>query len=198
MSAHALRGIIIDRQEKLEQRDTLFDSVIVSLAEMLSGREDANVSPQPRHEEQRVSVDQKVRRRTIAQMSLRIVAHIPCNDGIMMLQAISSGQNLDKRKFVRTNFPRDKFVDKLRLNRELEMRFNRLLRNASPISLAVCAIAWSAPGLAQGTGNPADNTDEASESNTIIVTAQRREQNLQDVPAAVTALTGAALDHGNA
>ena len=31
----------------------------------------------------------------------------------------------------------------------------------------------------------------------IVVTAQRREQNLQDVPVSVTAFTGAAVEQGN-
>lgn len=62
----------------------------------------------------------------------------------------------------------------------------------SSISLAACAVALSQPAMAQDNADGAESEDTGN--NTIIVTAQRREQNLQDVPAAVTAITGDALE----
>ncbi|WFL76364.1 TonB-dependent receptor [Altererythrobacter arenosus] len=61
----------------------------------------------------------------------------------------------------------------------------------------VSAIALATVPLsvrAQDDGD-AESASEATQGNTIIVTAQRRAQELQDVPAAVTALTGAALEN---
>ncbi|MEN0077913.1 MAG: TonB-dependent receptor [Pseudomonadota bacterium] len=56
-------------------------------------------------------------------------------------------------------------------------------------SISVIALAVSAPAVAQ------DNTDDTSarQLQTVVVTAQRYEENLQDVPIAVTAFTGSDL-----
>ncbi|MDE2437364.1 MAG: TonB-dependent receptor, partial [Sphingomonadales bacterium] len=56
--------------------------------------------------------------------------------------------------------------------------------------LAISAAGAPMVALAQEQGTRAQSGDAVGE---IIVTAQRREQNLQDVPVAVTALTGAAI-----
>ena len=64
-------------------------------------------------------------------------------------------------------------------------------RNASLCSFAALAAALAAaPSLAQDT----DGEEAApSDSNVIIVTAQLREENIQDVPISITALTGEGL-----
>ena len=54
--------------------------------------------------------------------------------------------------------------------------------------LASSALSLTMPAMAQ------DAEDEAVEDGGIIVTANKREQNLQDVPAAVTALGNETLD----
>jgi iron complex outermembrane receptor protein len=60
------------------------------------------------------------------------------------------------------------------------------------LSLALASVgAWSAPALAQ------DAADDGN-SGEIVVTAQKREQRLQDVPAAVTVVDGDILDGGAA
>ncbi|KLE32302.1 hypothetical protein AAW01_11405 [Aurantiacibacter gangjinensis] len=68
---------------------------------------------------------------------------------------------------------------------------------AKPMMLAIAGTALMAgvPALAQDTVGQPEQTEEDDElvDNAIIVTAQRREQDLQDVPAAVTALGGDAL-----
>lgn len=50
--------------------------------------------------------------------------------------------------------------------------------------------------LAQGAnaGGPPNSSNQMVDSNTIVVTAQKREERLQDVPIAITALSSAALD----
>lgn len=60
------------------------------------------------------------------------------------------------------------------------------VRTAIATLLASSAIAVSAPALAQGAGE--------SDSDEIVVTAQKREQNLQDVPVAITAIGTEKLD----
>jgi iron complex outermembrane receptor protein len=66
-------------------------------------------------------------------------------------------------------------------------RFNRL----AGISAAAIVASWAMPAMAQA---PAA---EAADTVDIVVTAQRVEQNLQDVPLAVTAVGGAALQRAN-
>ncbi len=62
------------------------------------------------------------------------------------------------------------------------------VRLSMAVLLASSAMSLSMPAMAQ------DAEDEALEEGGIIVTANKREQNLQDVPAAVTALGNEALD----
>jgi iron complex outermembrane receptor protein len=50
------------------------------------------------------------------------------------------------------------------------------------------AVAFSAPALAQSAPDQANDTVGADHIEDIVVTAQRREQNLQDVPISITAL----------
>lgn len=61
---------------------------------------------------------------------------------------------------------------------------NKFLKSGLYLSSALVAVAAVAPAMAQ---------EEAGGLQDIVVTAQKREQNLQDVPIAVTALTGDAL-----
>lgn len=56
---------------------------------------------------------------------------------------------------------------------------------------AVPAFAQTTPG--QGTPGQAPAVDDANATGDIVVTAQRREQRLQDVPLSVTAISGATL-----
>lgn len=63
-----------------------------------------------------------------------------------------------------------------------------LARGASPLAIALSLAAM--PAFAQSTA-PADETSLAIES--VIVTAQKRSENLQDVPIAITAIEGGEL-----
>jgi len=67
------------------------------------------------------------------------------------------------------------------------MRTQEFLRLSSTVA-AAALIATAGPAIAQ-TG--ATETEGDAD---IVVTAQRREERLQDVPATITALTGAQLD----
>lgn len=60
------------------------------------------------------------------------------------------------------------------------------------VSIAVLTLAAGHPALAQ-TARPSQTGDQASAVDDIVVTAQRRAENLQDVPVAVTALTSETL-----
>lgn len=60
-------------------------------------------------------------------------------------------------------------------------------------SLAMAAALLATPALAQGQAGP---DSPAQDDGTIIVTAQLREQNVQDVPIAITALTARDLEAG--
>lgn len=62
------------------------------------------------------------------------------------------------------------------------------IKTSMGLLLASTAMALAMPAMAQ------DAEEEASEDQGIIVTANKREQNLQDVPAAVTALGNETLD----
>lgn len=62
-------------------------------------------------------------------------------------------------------------------------------------SSCIAAFGASVPGLAQDTDTGAQAEAPAEQGNLIIVTATRREQSLQEVPVAVTALTGEVLDN---
>ncbi len=65
---------------------------------------------------------------------------------------------------------------------------NQSVRMSMAVLLASSAMALAMPAMAQ------DAEEEAAEEGGIIVTANKREQNLQDVPAAVTALGTETLD----
>jgi iron complex outermembrane recepter protein len=67
-------------------------------------------------------------------------------------------------------------------------RTSKTIRTTMGLLLASSALNLAMPAFAQ------DAEDEASEDQGIIVTANKREQNLQDVPAAVTALGTETLD----
>jgi iron complex outermembrane recepter protein len=66
-----------------------------------------------------------------------------------------------------------------------------MLRTALSISASLCALATSAPTLAQ------DAADGEAGANEIVVTAQFRDQKLQDVPIAITAIDSALLESRN-
>ncbi|MBA4747320.1 MAG: TonB-dependent receptor [Sphingopyxis sp.] len=65
----------------------------------------------------------------------------------------------------------------------------RRLISALSLTTALAATAWAAPAVAQDTTAQEDGT-----LGDIIVTAQRREENLQDIPLSITAVGGDKLD----
>ena len=56
-------------------------------------------------------------------------------------------------------------------------------------AVAIASVAFAAPAFAQ-----AENNDSANDRDTIVVTAQKKAENVQDVPIAITALNAAALE----
>ena len=66
-----------------------------------------------------------------------------------------------------------------------------IFRAALLASVAVSGAAWTAPAFAQDAAAASDESDNGSE---IIVTARRREENLVDVPIAVSAFSGESLE----
>ena len=66
-----------------------------------------------------------------------------------------------------------------------------IFRAALLASVAVSGAAWTAPAFAQDATAASDESDNGSE---IIVTARRREENLVDVPIAVSAFSGESLE----
>ena len=62
--------------------------------------------------------------------------------------------------------------------------------SASALAI-IMATAIATPGLAQVAGDQAASA--AVDNDTIIVTARKREENVQSVPVAITAFTGEAL-----
>ena len=66
-----------------------------------------------------------------------------------------------------------------------------IFRAALLASVAVSGAAWTAPAFAQDAAAASDEADNGSE---IIVTARRREENLVDVPIAVSAFSGESLE----
>ena len=66
-----------------------------------------------------------------------------------------------------------------------------VIRAALLASIALSGVAWTAPAAAQ-TATTA--SDESEGGDVIIVTARRREENLLDVPIAVSAFSGEALE----
>ena len=77
---------------------------------------------------------------------------------------------------------------------------NPLIRRSTHLLLASTMLLGSGATLAQTTGTlpqPSDTAPaqaQAQDDDTIIVTAQRREERLQDVPIAITAITTKTLD----
>ena len=83
----------------------------------------------------------------------------------------------------------------------------RSARTLFMLCASVAAVAVATPALAQSdtTSTTATTTDSSSagagdtaDNNVIVVTAQFRQQNLQDTPIAITAVTGAALEQRGA
>src|SRR3546814_12426368 len=70
---------------------------------------------------------------------------------------------------------------------------------ASAAALLVALSAQATPAFAQASAMPAPQTEAAAANDAmdIIVTARRREERLQDVPVAVTAVTGQNLAAAN-
>jgi iron complex outermembrane receptor protein len=70
------------------------------------------------------------------------------------------------------------------------------LRRAASSGAVAAALALSGPVLAQDEAAPAEAADEAAadSGNVITVTAQFREQDLQDTPIAITAMTGEMIE----
>ena len=63
--------------------------------------------------------------------------------------------------------------------------------SATAIAFVLAAAGWAAPAAAQdASANPAAETGGLGD---IVVTAQRREESLQDVPVSVSVLSGDAL-----
>jgi iron complex outermembrane receptor protein len=71
--------------------------------------------------------------------------------------------------------------------------FRTLLASVSVVSCYTPAWAQDAAGTAAAPAAAADSAQETAGLQDIVVTAQRREQRLQDVPVAVTVLSGADL-----
>ena len=69
------------------------------------------------------------------------------------------------------------------------------LRFALAAGASLAALSMAAPGFAQSTaGDSAPQAEADADPNEIIVTAQFREQNLQDIPLAITAVTAAMIE----
>ncbi len=66
-------------------------------------------------------------------------------------------------------------------------------RHLAHLAIALAAMAFAHPAQAQEQAPASDSVSEAGDDD-IVVTARRREEKLQDVPSAVTAISGAALD----
>ena len=66
-----------------------------------------------------------------------------------------------------------------------------VVRNALTLTVSLAALAAAAPAFAQDT---AAQADAEADTNEIIVTAQFRDQKLQDVPIAITAVDAALIE----
>ncbi len=68
------------------------------------------------------------------------------------------------------------------------MTWNTTAARRALFTALLASSAWTTPALAQSTATSA--ADEGSDDGVIVVTARRREENLIDVPIAITALSG--------
>ncbi|WP_423603557.1 TonB-dependent receptor [Sphingomonas sp. MS122] len=75
----------------------------------------------------------------------------------------------------------------------MALRLNRFSATASVIALAG-ALSVGAPAAAQDNGAQAGGASQAEAEEEVVVTAQFREQRLQDAPLAITAVTGDMLE----
>jgi iron complex outermembrane receptor protein len=64
-----------------------------------------------------------------------------------------------------------------------------LMAGASVLASLVLAAAWATPGVA-ATDTTTPGTDDSTQLQTLTVTAEKRAENIQDVPLAVTAVSG--------
>lgn len=89
--------------------------------------------------------------------------------------------------------PDDRIADPIAGRRHGEDALMRGLTHACHLSASLIAIALAAPASAQeDAGRPAAGAEQGF--NDIVVIARRREEAAQDVPLAITALSGATLD----
>src|SRR4030095_16858785 len=77
--------------------------------------------------------------------------------------------------------------------------FGRVKMSVSRLALVACTLAGFMPqvAFAQDAAAPAQSAEDASDAGGIVVTARRPAERLQDVPVAVTALTGDAIEDRN-
>ena len=78
-----------------------------------------------------------------------------------------------------------------------DIRFVRGGRRSLAMLPSVSALASTAPAFAQDGTQTGSETVRLAGLDTIVVTAQRREENLQDVPISVTALSADTLEKAN-
>src|SRR5438067_435746 len=73
-------------------------------------------------------------------------------------------------------------------------RAGRLFGGASQLALALAVSVVSTSAMAQTATHQARAEPAGATMEEVVVTAQRREQNIQDVPASITAIGGGALE----
>jgi iron complex outermembrane recepter protein len=73
------------------------------------------------------------------------------------------------------------------MSTSIQVTFRHILRLSAAASVAALVCAWPSIAAAQTAANTAAGSDALEE---IVVTAQFRQQNLQDTPLAITAVTG--------
>ena len=69
-----------------------------------------------------------------------------------------------------------------------------LLLRAAAISIIAGSGLWAAPVLAQDAGDDEATASDEDQGNTIVVSARRREESLQDIPVAVSAFSAETLE----